>query len=326
MTDFSIDPRALDIVVVSGGISHERDVSLRSGRRVKDRLVAMGHRVVTREPDAELLPFLVSRRPDLVWPAVHGASGEDGALLGLLEAAGLPYVGSDADSARLAWFKPTAKTLVRRSGLATPDSLTLPRDTFRELGAAAILSQVRAMLPGALVVKPAQGGSAQGVTLVDEDSELPQAMVAAYTYGDVVLIEQRIRGTEVAVGVIDLGDGPLALPPVEIEPVAGSYTFDARYNAGETRFFTPARLDASTTAEVSRAAVQIHELLGLRHLSRIDFIIAEDGTPWFFDANVLPGMTETSLVPQAIEASGRFLGDVYSTLAHLAAAPTASLD
>lgn len=318
MTDFSVLDRALDIVVVSGGISHERDISLRSGRRVADRLASMGHRVTLREPDATLLADLLERHPDVVWPAVHGASGEDGALLGLLEAAGFAYVGSDTDSARLAWFKPTAKTLVRRAGLSTPRSVTLPRETFRELGATGILEQVRAHLPGALVVKPAQGGSAQGVSIVAEPGLLPRAMVDAYTYADVVLIEQQIVGTEVSVGVLDLGDGPFALPPVEIEPVDGRYTFEARYNAGETRFYTPARLADGVLDEVSRVAVAVHELLGLRHLSRIDFIVDAEGLPWFFDANVLPGMTETSLIPQAIEASGRYLGDVYSTLARLA--------
>jgi D-alanine-D-alanine ligase len=319
MTDFSVLDRTLDIVVVSGGISHERDVSLRSGRRVADRLSAMGHRVAMLEPDANLLATLLHKRPDVVWPAVHGASGEDGALLGLLEAAGFAYVGSRTDSARLAWFKPTAKTLVGRAGLLTPRSVTLPRETFRELGAAGILAQIEAHLTGPLVVKPAQGGSAQGVSIVTQSSELPRAMVEAYTYGEVVLIEQQIIGTEVSVGVLDLGDGPFALPPVEIAPVAGRYTFEARYNAGETHFYTPARVPAEVTEEVSRVAVAIHELLGLRHLSRIDFIIDEAGSPWFFDANVLPGMTETSLMPQAIEASGRYLGDVYSTLAKLAA-------
>jgi len=318
MSTFRQSDTALDIVVVSGGISHERDVSLRSGRRVADRLAALGHRVTTREPDADLLPFLASLRPDLVWPAVHGASGEDGALLGLLEAAGLPYVGSDADSARLAWFKPTAKTLAARAGILTPRSLTLPRDAFRELGAAAILAQVRAHLSGALVVKPAQGGSAQGVSIVEDDGDLSRAMVTAYTYGDVALIEERIVGTEVAVGVLDLGDGPTALPVVEIEPISGPYTFDARYTAGETRFYVPARVTSEALSAVSEAAVAIHRLLGLRDLSRIDFVIAADGQPWFFDANVIPGLTETSLVPQAIEASGRYLGDVYSTLAHQA--------
>ncbi|PPH12962.1 D-alanine--D-alanine ligase [Rathayibacter sp. AY1C1] len=319
MTDFSVFDRTLDIVVISGGISHERDVSLRSGRRVADRLSAMGHRVSLHEPDAGLLSTLLQKRPDVVWPAVHGASGEDGALLGLLEAAGFAYVGSQTDAARLAWFKPTAKTLVARAGFSTPRSVTLPRETFRELGAAGILEQVEAHLPGSLVVKPAQGGSAQGVSIVTESSQLPRAMVEAYTYGDVVLIEQQIQGTEISVGVLDLGDGPFALPPVEIAPVAGQYTFEARYNAGETHFYTPARISPEITEEVSRVAVAIHELLGLRHLSRLDFIIDDAGLPWFFDANVLPGMTETSLVPQAIEASGRYLGDVYSTLAKLAA-------
>ena len=321
MTDFSTLDRTLDIVVISGGISHERDVSLRSGRRVADRLSAMGHRITHREPDAGLLAALLDQRPDVIWPAVHGASGEDGALLGLLEAAGFPYVGSRTDAARLAWFKPTAKTLVARAGIATPRSITLPRETFRELGAAGILDRVRAHLPGPLVVKPAQGGSAQGVSIVTETDELPRAMVDAYTYGEVALIEQQIIGTEVSVGVLDLGDGPFALPPIEIAPVAGRYTFEARYNAGETRFYTPARLSDEALAEVSRVAVAVHELLGLRHLSRLDFIVDPDGLPWFFDANVLPGMTETSLVPQAIEASGRYLGDVYSTLARLALTP-----
>ncbi|PPH24204.1 D-alanine--D-alanine ligase [Rathayibacter sp. AY1C4] len=319
MTDFSVLDRTLDIVVISGGISHERDVSLRSGRRVADRLSAMGHRVSLHEPDAGLLSTLLQKRPDVVWPAVHGASGEDGALLGLLEAAGFAYVGSRTDAARLAWFKPTAKTLVARAGFSTPRSVTLPRETFRELGATGILEQVEAHLPGSLVVKPAQGGSAQGVSIVTESSQLPRAMVEAYTYGDVVLIEQQIQGTEVSVGVLNLGDGPFALPPVEIAPVTGQYTFEARYNAGETHFYTPARISPEITEEVSRVAVAIHELLGLRHLSRLDFIIDDAGLPWFFDANVLPGMTETSLVPQAIEASGRYLGDVYSTLAKLAA-------
>ncbi|NQX05929.1 D-alanine--D-alanine ligase [Rathayibacter sp. VKM Ac-2856] len=319
--DLSSSEEPLDIVVISGGISHERDVSLRSGRRVADRLSAMGHRVTHREPDAGLLAALLKQRPDVVWPAVHGASGEDGALLGLLEAAGFAYVGSQTEAARLAWFKPTAKTLVARAGFSTPRSITLPRETFRELGAAGILEQVQSHLPGPLVVKPAQGGSAQGVSIVTEPGLLSRAMVDAYTYGEVALIEQQILGTEVSVGVLDLGDGPFALPPVEIAPVAGRYTFEARYTAGETRFYTPARLPEETLAEVSRVAVAIHKLLGLRHLSRIDVIVDPDGLPWFFDANVLPGMTETSLIPQAIEASGRYLGDVYSTLARRALRP-----
>jgi D-alanine-D-alanine ligase len=166
-----------------------------------------------------------------------------------------------------------------------------------------------------LVVKPAKGGSAQGVTIVESPEELPHAMVDAYTYSDVALIERKIEGTEVSVAVIDTGAGPEALPAVEIEPVNGVYSFDARYNAGETRFYVPARLDPEVSARVAETATRAHSALGLRHLSRIDLIVDAEGVPWFLEANVLPGLTETSIMPQAIAASGRDLGDVYVALA-----------
>jgi D-alanine-D-alanine ligase len=306
------------VVVLAGGISHERDVSLRSGRRVADSLAQHGISVELRDPDATLLAYLTETRPDVVWPALHGASGEDGALRGLLDVIGIPYVGSTSDSARLAWDKPTAKVLVSRAGVPTPRSITLSRDSFRELGAQSVLDSLESEMPVPLVVKPAQGGSAQGVTLVDDRDDLPRAMVDAYTYCDVALIEQRIVGTEIAVGVIDSGDGPVALPAVEIVPNSGVYSFEARYNAGETRFYTPARLSDETSARAAGVALQAHRALGLRHLSRVDIIVDGAGTPWFLEANVLPGLTETSLLPQALEAAGHDLGWVYSALAEAA--------
>lgn len=312
------------VVVLAGGISHERDVSLRSGRQVADRLKEQGLTVILRDPDAALLPFLEETRPDVVWPALHGASGEDGALRGLLEFMGVPFVGSTSDSARLAWDKPTAKVLVSRAGVPTPRSITLSRDSFRELGTASVLSSLENRLPAPLVVKPAQGGSAQGVTLVDELADLPAALVNAYTYGDVALVEQRVIGTEITIGVIDTGDGPVALPAVEIAPLCGVYSFEARYNAGETRFFTPARLDDSVSSLAAQMALAAHAALGLRHLSRIDLIVDAGGTPWFLEANVLPGLTETSLLPIALEAAGHDLGWVYSALASAAASEPAN--
>jgi D-alanine-D-alanine ligase len=306
------------VVVLAGGISHERDISLRSGRRVADSLAQHGIQVILRDPDASLLSFLSETRPDVVWPALHGASGEDGALRGLLDFIGIPYVGSTSDSARLAWDKPTAKVLVSRAGVATPRSIALSRDAFRELGAQSVLDSLETELPIPLVVKPAQGGSAQGVTLVDDRANLPRAMVDAYTYCDVALVEQRIVGTEIAIGIIDSGGGPVALPAVEIQPLSGVYSFEARYNAGETRFYTPARLSAEVSARAAETALQAHRALGLRHLSRVDIIVDAAGTPWFLEANVLPGLTETSLLPQALEAAGHDLGWVYSALAEAA--------
>jgi len=306
------------VVVLAGGISHERDVSLRSGRQVADALLEHGVRVELRDPDATLLAYLRNERPDVVWPALHGASGEDGALRGLLEFLGVPYVGARSGAARLAWDKPTAKIIVGRAGVATPRSITLGRDAFRELGADAVFAAIDDELPVPLVVKPAQGGSAQGVTIVEDRAAMPRAMVEAYTYWDVALVEQRITGTEIAVGILDTGDGPVALPAVEIEPLSGVYSFEARYNAGETRFYTPARLSPETAARAAETALAAHQALGLRHLSRVDLIVDGAGTPWFLEANVLPGLTETSLLPQALEAAGHDLGWVYTTLAEAA--------
>ena len=312
------DTTARTIVVLAGGLSHERDVSLRSGRRVSDSLAPHGIEVVMRDPDATLLEYLRATRPDVIWPALHGASGEDGALRGLIEFLGLPFVGSRADASRLAWDKPTAKVVVARAGVPTPPSITLPRDTFRELGAAAVLEVVAAELPVPLVVKPAQGGSAQGVSIVDSVEELPRAMVNAYTYSDVALIEQKIVGTEIAVSIIDTGDGPVALPAIEIEPISGVYSFEARYTAGETRFYAPARISDEIAARAAEVAVTAHTALGLRHISRIDLIVDGAGTPWFLEASTLPGLTETSLFPLALEAAGHDVGWVYSALAETA--------
>jgi len=308
------------IVILSGGLSHERDVSLRSGRRVSDSLGQHGIEVDMRDPDATLLEYLTAHRPDVIWPVLHGASGEDGALRGLLDFIGIPYVGSRSDATRLAWDKPTAKVIVGRAGVPTPRSITLPRDTFRELGATAVLDVITAELHGPVVVKPAQGGSAQGVSIVDSIDELPRAMVNAYTYSDVALVEEKIVGTEIAVSIIDTGDGPVALPAIEIVPVSGVYTFEAHYTAGETNFYAPARLSDEVAARAASVAIAAHEALGLRHISRVDLIVDGAGTPWFLEASVLPGLTETSLFPLALDAAGHDVGWVYSALAEAAIA------
>lgn len=313
------DSHGLYVVVLAGGISHERDVSLRSGRRVADALSSAGHRVELRDPDAGLLPFLAHERPDVVFPALHGSSGEDGSLLDLLHALDVPTVGSTGAAARRAWSKPVASSLAAEAGIAVPASIVLSHEAFRELGAASVLRVVRGALEGDLVVKPGSGGSAQGVTIVGDPNDLPRAMVEAFTYDEVAVVERRVVGTEIAVAVVDLGDGPRALVPVEIEPADGVYGFQARYNAGETMFYAPSRLSDEISATVSDAAVLVHRTLGLRDLSRVDFIVDDDGVPWFLETNVIPGLTETSLVPLAIEASQTDAASVYGGLVRAAA-------
>jgi len=307
----SREPRVL---VLAGGISHERDISLRSGRKVVDGLASHGIHAELRDPDATLLDYLEEHRPDVVWPVLHGASGEDGALRALLDMLGIPYVGSRAESTRIAWNKPVAKTMVEAKGVRTPASITLSRDAFRELGAESVLRTVIDSLDIPLIVKPAHGGSAQGVSWVDSTDELRRAMVHAFTYSDSALVEKRILGVEVCVTIIDTGDGPTAIAPVEIEPRSGHYDFEARYTAGATRFYTPPRLDDSVVGETRDLALSAHQALGLRHLSRVDFIVDTEGRPWFLEASTMPGLTETSSTVLAIDAAGYDVGGVYAAL------------
>ncbi|MEV7974153.1 D-alanine--D-alanine ligase [Cellulomonas sp. NPDC089187] len=303
-------PASPRVVVLAGGLSHERDVSIRSGRRVADALRTAGVDVSVHDVDADLVPVLTEARPDLVWPLLHGASGEDGAVRDVLELLGLRSVGTGPRASRIAWSKPIAKTSVTRAGLATPEFVTLPQSLFRELGAGRILDAVVDKLGLPLVVKPAQGGSALGVTLVRTAEDLPRAMVACFAYSDTALIERAVEGTELAVSVVELDGEPVALPPVEIV-TDGPYDYDARYNPGRTEYFAPARLSPEVTERATQAALVAHQTLGLNHLSRTDLIIDADGTPWFLEVNVAPGMTETSLFPQAAEAGGYELPALY---------------
>ena len=307
------------VLVLSGGISHERDISLKSGRRVADGLLAHGVEVTLRDPDATLLSALVEAQPDVVWPVLHGASGEDGALRGLLDMLGLASVGSDGEATRLAWNKPVAKTLVERAGVATPPSITLSRDAFRELGAESVLATVAEHLGLPLVVKPAFGGSAQGVSWVDSTEDLRKAMVHAFTYADSALVERRVVGVEVCVTIIDTGDGPRAIAPVEIEPLSGHYDFEARYTAGATRFFTPPRLDEHVLEALHAQATKAFAALGLRHLARVDFMVDSEGKPWFLEASTMPGLTETSSTVLALDSAGYDIGSVYAALVESAA-------
>lgn len=310
------------ILVLAGGLSHERDVSLRSGRRVSEALREAGCRTVERDVDAALLAEVTGPDVDVVWPLLHGASGEDGAVRDVLDLLGVPYVGSAPAACRRAWDKPVAKSVARDTGLPTPDSVALPHGTFRELGAKGVLTAIVDRLGLPLVVKPARGGSALGVTVVRQASELPRAMVACFAYGDVALVEHFVDGVEVAVSVVDTGQGPRALPAVEIVADGGVYDYDARYVAGSTEFFAPARLTAAAASAVAETALLAHKAFGLRHLSRTDLIVDPSGTPWFLEVNVAPGMTETSLLPQAVAAAGEDCGPLYRRLVEAAVQPS----
>ena len=311
-------------LVLAGGLSHERDVSLRSGRRVLDALRAEGVEADLRDADAGLLGALtddVDVRPyDAVLVALHGGAGEDGALREVLDIAGVPHVGSPPAACRIAWDKPTAKALLLRAGLSTPTSVVLPHAAFRELGAGSVLDRLVGHLGLPLMVKPARGGSALGCSTVDKPDDLPAAMVSCFSYGEAALVEQLVVGTEVAVTVVDTGDGPRALPAVEVVPLSGVYDYTARYTAGHTEFFVPARLSSEAATAVAEAAVAAHTALGLRDLSRVDAIVDADGAVQLLEVNTSPGMTETSLLPMAVDAAELSFGQLLRTLLERAAA------
>lgn len=308
---------ARHVLVLSGGLSPERDVSLRSGRRVAEALRSArpAWEVSEADVDAALLPRLREHRPDCVVPLLHGAAGEDGALRDVLETLDIPYVGSDAAASRLAFDKPVASSLVSATGVVVPEFVVLPQSTFRELGAPAVMDAVAERIGFPLVVKPTRGGSALGVSIVRQARDLPPAMVSAFAYGETVMIQRFIEGTEIAVSVIDAADGPQALPAVEIVPESDMYDYHARYTAGTTEFFCPARLSEDIAAAVSDTALTVHGALGLSDLSRSDVIVDAEGTVWFLEVNVAPGMTETSLMPQSIQQAGLEMGEVFAGLA-----------
>lgn len=320
--DIAIDPASAlgHVLVLAGGLSPEREVSLRSGDRIRDALSEAGVQAGAADADAGLIPLLTSDPPSAVFPAIHGYSGEDGAIREILGLLGVPYVGSTAQACRLAFDKPVAKALVAAAGVATPESVTLPRETFHDLGAAAVLERIVAKLGLPLFVKPARGGSALGAGPVRTAAELPAAMIGCFAYGDTALVERFAQGTEVAVGVLDLGDGPRPLPAVEIVPSGGWFDYAARYTAGRTEYYTPARLPEPAAHAVAAAAVTAHITLGLRDLSRSDLIVTPAGEVLFLEANVAPGMTDTSTLPMALEAAGLDFGAVCRDLLLRAAA------
>lgn len=307
-------PSDTRVLILCGGLSHERDISLASGRRVAGYLEAGGWNTATHDMDAGLLDYLTdpATRPDVVWPLLHGANGEDGSIRDILEMERLPYVGTRPVPARTAWSKPIAKNVVTRAGLSTPRSVTLPESMFMELGAQKVMELLVESVGLPLFVKPTMGGSALGCSLVTTAEDLPQAMVTCFAYGSVALIESAVIGTEVSVSLFETDEIHI-LAPIEIE-TAGIYDYEARYTPGPTKYYVPARLQEETLAQLSQMAVAAHRELGLSDISRTDFIVDAEGVPQFLEVNVAPGMTESSLFPQAALADDYNLVQLYSDL------------
>ncbi len=290
----------MKVAVLKGGSSLERGVSLRSAARVEDALGELGHDAIAIDVGRDLVARLRAVRPDVVFIALHGPGGEDGTVQELLEILDLHYTGPGVAACALCMDKVATKHEIRAGGLPTPDWAAFNATAFRELGAAETLEEIEERLGFPLVVKPASQGSSLGVEFASGREEVPQALLAAFSYDDRVLLERYVDGRELAVSIL----GAEALPVVEAIPREEDFfNFEARYEIGRTEYVCPAELSDQLTQHVQRLSTETYEALGCSGFARVDLILGDEG-PQVLEVNAIPGLTDTSLFPMAAEAAG----------------------
>jgi D-alanine-D-alanine ligase len=303
------------VAVLKGGRSLERQVSLRSGARVEDALERLGHDVVALDVGQDLIDRLREAAPDVAFIAMHGRDGEDGTVQELLEILDIPYTGSGVLACVRATDKVLAKHLMIEAGIPTPEFFAFSETAFRELGAADALPAIEERLEFPIVVKPSSQGSALGIKFARSAADVPAALVAAFSYDSRVLLERYVDGRDLAVSILD-GE---PLPVVEAVPTGdGFYDFEARYEIGRTEFVCPATLPDGLTEQAHELALRTYELLGCSAFGRVDLMLGTDGELTVLEANPIPGLTETSLLPQAAEAAGISFDELVGRIVELA--------
>lgn len=300
------------VAVLKGGRSLERQVSLRSGARVEDALERLGHRVVPIDAGGDLVSQLRDAEPDVAFVALHGRDGEDGTIQELLEVLGVPYTGSRVSACMRAADKVLAKHAMVDRGIPTPDFFAFSETAFQSLGAAQVLPALEERLQFPIVVKPASQGSALGIKFAREAGDVPAALLAAFSYDRKVLLERYVSGRDLAVSILEEDGRPRVLPIVEAVPVGEDfYDFEARYEIGRTRFVCPAELETQMAERAGELALEVYEMLGCSAFARVDLMLEqESGELFVLEANVIPGLTETSLLPQAADAAGVSFDDL----------------
>lgn len=278
-----------NIAVLMGGLSAEREVSLRTGHAISQALREAGYRVTDIDADRSLPARLEESRTEVAFIALHGRFGEDGTVQGLLEMMGIPYTGSGVLASSLAMDKVATKKMLQYHGVNTPAFAV-----FRPG------SQVQGSLPPfPVVVKPAREGSTIGISIAREQSELAAGLTEAFRFDSLVLVEQFVAGAEVTVGVLD-GE---ALPVIQVVPKGGFYDYQAKYTAGQTEYLLPAPLPEGIYAGLQQAACQACQALGCSGAARVDFMVGDNDFTCL-EVNTIPGMTATSLLPKAAAAAG----------------------
>ncbi|EIT86564.1 D-alanine--D-alanine ligase [Fictibacillus macauensis ZFHKF-1] len=299
----------MKIAVLYGGVSAEREVSLSTGKQMMTALQEKGHEVVGVDFHPDRLQEIIALDVDMVVLGLHGKYGEDGRLQSVLDMLKLPYVGSGVMASALAMDKARSKQFFQGAGIRTAKELVLDRKLYKE-------AQVETLEFGfPAVVKPNHEGSTIGLTIAQSLADLKAGIETAFKHDTTVLVEEFIAGTEVTVAVMGGKGAVRALPVVEIVPKNTYYDYESKYAAGGSEHFVPARLDEATTALLQKQAVQAHEALGCEVYSRVDFIVPPDGSaPVILEVNTLPGMTPTSLFPDAAREIGLSYPDMMEEL------------
>ncbi len=286
------------IAVMLGGDSPEREVSLSSGKNIVNALRANGHTVTELDPGRNsrevlhtIYTNLINQPVDMVFNALHGGKGENGYIQSVLEMLSVPFTGSGAEGCMLAMDKQVSKLIAQAAHIVTPRFELAEKDNFQLLAD-------RLSLP--FIIKPADGGSSLGFHIIRNGDEYPEAYRDATRYGAKILAEEYIHGAEIAAGVLK----EASLPLVHIIPKHEVYDYTCKYTPGMSRYVVPADIDKTLTRQIRETAVKIYRLLGLNNYARIDFLVGPDNIPYFIEANTLPGMTQTSLLPKAAKAAG----------------------
>jgi len=299
------------IGVLFGGLSAEREVSLRSGKAVFKALKSIGYNAVAIDAKGDFYAKLKKQKIEQVFIALHGGHGENGAVQGMLEIMGIPYTGSGVLASALAMDKVASKKIFLYHRIPVPAFSIIQRSAVSSRQSAKIALSRKLKLP--LVVKPATEGSSVGVEIVKDRKALQAALKKAFGYGETVLIEEYIRGQEVQIAILD----NKVLGGVEVKPSDEFYSYRAKYTAGLTQYIFPPQLDRKTYRKAEKAALAAHQALGCSGATRVDLIIDRHNNPYVLEVNTIPGMTETSLLPKIAKNAGlefpeliqRILGD-----------------
>lgn len=306
------DPTACKVAVLRGGTSEERKVSLASGESVAAALKTVGFQVTVLDPaEKQDLIDLIENDYDVAFLALHGRGGEDGTIQGFLETIGLPYTGSGVYASALAMSKCKAKECYKAAGLPTLPSVTLSK------GEGYSVDDIVNALGDHCVIKAAKEGSSIGLYIAEGADAIADAIVKAFEHDDQVLVEKFCKGRELTVGVIG-NDDPTALPIIEIVPRNEFYDYDAKYSPGGSSHICPAEIDEETAAGIRSCAERAHKAIGCRGESRTDFLLEENGDYWMLETNTLPGMTSTSLLPDAASKTGLSYENLCKKLIELA--------